>query len=105
MVRTGLQRDIGRGTPGRVARLYQGHRLRMWTTAILGPAATHDARVLGDDTAHSRVRPNATLPTRPKRKRKRHETRVSLGVHSSLAGEGRSSSMKSSKSSAAWKFL
>ena len=72
--------------------------------ARLGPAATDDAAVVHDDTAHRRVRPDIAQPARRKAKRKRHEAPVGVG-HSLSPVCGRSSETNLSKSSAAWKFL
>ncbi len=65
-VRTGLKRDIGGGTPGRLASHRQRPGFRVGSAAIGGPTAPDDAPVAHDDTAHRRIGPDAPQPPRRK---------------------------------------
>ena len=63
VMRAGFQRDIGRGTPRRFARLRQGHSLGMRSAAKLRPATPHHSAV-HDHAAHRRIGPSATQAPR-----------------------------------------
>ena len=55
VMRTGFERDIGRGTASPLSRLAQRMHLRMRLTRPLMPALTHHLAIANDNAAHPRV--------------------------------------------------
>ena len=100
----GLERDIGGGAARQLPGLGQRQGFGMGPPARLGPAAPDDPAALHDHAADGGVRPTQALAPAAQRQGQGHEPCV-VRTHSSGGAWGRSSLTKSSKSSAAWKFL
>ena len=103
----GLQRHIGRRAPRRGPGHGEGRGLGMGAASRRGPPAADHPAPGHDDAAHGRVRPDLPEPAARQPERRAHEVGILAGGHQSSGGTGagRSSETKSSKSSAAWKFL
>ncbi len=72
MMRTRLQRDIGRGAARRLPRHLQGHRFRMGTAAILCPAPADNLTRLDDNAADRRIGRDPAQPAPRQAKRISH---------------------------------
>ena len=102
---TGFKRDIGRSTTRQISGLRQRFCLGMRTPSGLCPTTTDNTPVTHNDTSHSRIGPAIALSAPPQRQGERHKPFIQLDYSSFCWVGGLSSWTKSSKSSAAWKFL
>ncbi len=101
----GFKRHIDRGAARQVAGLRQRLGLGMGAPPGPGPAAPDDPAMGNDDAAHGGIGPYRPQTPRPERQGMGHVPGIVCRGHSLSVSGGRSSLTKSSKSSAAWKFL
>jgi len=104
MMRTRFKRHVSSRPASVIAGLRQCYGLGVRPPTGLGPAAPDNPVALHDHTTNRRIWPNHAQPTLSEGQSQCHKAVVGVG-HSSGAMCGRNSLTKSSKSSAAWKFL